>query len=130
MDDRSDKGPEASSEAADATIAVAEATAATAATAAVVSPAARKMMIDLALRGGAFLARKLLGKRLSAMDYTPGQASQILSGRGLHKAVASAAAARMGLKFVPKTLLIGGVVLAKTLYDRKRAKEAKKALRK
>lgn len=127
---RSDTGTETPSEAADATIAVAEATAATAATAVALSPAARKFITDIALRGGAFLARKLLNKRLSAMEYTPRQASEIFAGGGFHKALAGAAAARLGLKSVPKSLLIGGVVLAKTLYDRKRAKEAKKALRK
>jgi len=130
MADRSGTGTETHSEAADATIAVAEATAATAVTAAALSPAARKFLIDITFRGGAFLARKLLGKRLSAMEYTPKQASQILSGRGLHKAVASAAVTRLGFKSLPKSLVVGGVVLAKTLYDRKRAKEAKKALRK
>ena len=120
--------PEA--EATDTKVVVAEAAAATVATAAVVNPATRKLITDLALRGGAFLARRLIGKRLGAMAYTPRQATDILSGRGLTKAVASAAVTRLGFKALPGSLLIGGVVLAKTLFDRKRARAAKKAARK
>ena len=98
-----------------------------AAGAAAANPATRKLVTDLALRGGALLARKIIDRRLSGMDYTPQQASQILAGRGLTKAAASAVISRLGFKSLPKSLLIGGVVLAKTLYDRKRVKAAKDA---
>lgn len=130
MADRSGEGPVPDADATDPKVVAAEAAAATVATAAVANPATRKLITDLALRGGVFLARKLIDKRLSALEYTPKQTSQILAGRGLTKAAASAAVARLGFKALPGSLLIGGVVLAKTLFDRKRASAAKKASRK
>jgi hypothetical protein len=130
MAERSPEGKAPDAEASDATVVAAQASAATAATAAAMNPATRKMITDLALRGGAFLARKLIDKRLTGMQYTPKQASEILAGRGLAKAAATAAVTRLGFKSLPGSMLIGGVVLAKTLLDRKRARAAKKAARK
>lgn len=129
MADASEEGDKPETEAPDAKTVAAEAaaaTAATAATAALANPATRKLITDLALRGGAYLARRLLDRRLSAMNYTQRQSSQILAGRGFGKAVASAAAARFGLRSAPKALLVGAAVLAKILYDDRRGKKARK----
>ncbi len=87
----------------------------------------RALLADLALRGGAMLARKIIDRRLTAMKYSPAESTKILAGQGFTRAAASAAAARLGLKALPGSLLIGGVVLAKTLYDRKRKKAGKVA---
>ena len=71
------------------------------------------------------LARKLVGKRLQGLDYSSKQASRIIAGRGFRKALATAAATRLGLGSVPTALLVGGIVLARMVYARKRARQAK-----
>ena len=87
--------------------------------------AGRLLIADIALRGGALLARKLVGKRLAKMDYSPREAADIIGGRGIAKATAAAVATRLGVRSLPRAALVGGIVLAKTLYDRKRARAAK-----
>lgn len=85
-----------------------------------VGAAAEKLtLIELALRGGAMLARKALGKRL-AQKYAPRQVSEILEGRGFGKTVANAAMARLRIPSVPRALLVGGVLLANALVQRRR----------
>ena len=68
-------------------------------------------LTDIALRGGAALARRALGKRL-AKDHSPKQVADILAGRGLGRAVATATLNRLGIPSVPRALLVGSVLVA------------------
>jgi hypothetical protein len=88
-------------------------------------------LTDIALRGGAALARRALGKRL-ASGRSPKQVAEILEGRGLGKAVATATLHRLGIPSVPRALLVGSVLLVNALVQRnarrrQRRAEAKKA---
>ncbi len=79
----------------------------------------KPVIADIALRGGAALARRALGKRL-AKGRSPGQVAEILEGRGLGKAVTAAALMRLGIPSLPRAMLVGAVLLANRLVQRKR----------
>ena len=65
------------------------------------------------------LERSLLGKR-----YAPDKARKIIKGRTLGEALVGTALARLAMHSVPGAILVGGGLLAKTLYDRRKGKSA------
>ena len=79
------------------------------------------ILSEIAMRGGAALARRALGKRL-ARNRTPQQVAEILEGRGLGKAVTVAALTRLGIPPVLRALLVGSVLLANSLVQRRKRK--------
>lgn len=81
----------------------------------------KPVIADIALRGGAALARRALGKRL-AKGRSPQQVAEILEGRGVGKAVTAAALMRLGIPSLPRAMLVGSVLLANRLVQRKRRK--------
>ncbi len=85
------------------------------------APDLKPVIADLALRGSAALARRALGKRL-AQNRSPKQVNEILAGRGLGKAVTAAALMRLGIPSLPRALLVGSVLLANRLVQRRSRK--------
>ena len=83
-------------------------------------------LTDIALRGGAALARRALGKRL-AKDHSPKQVADILAGRGLGRAVATATLNRLGIPSVPRALLVGSVLLANAVVQRNARRRQRRA---
>jgi hypothetical protein len=80
---------------------------------------------DVALRGGSFLARRAVEKTLLGAKYSPGKAKAILKGRGFKETLFHTALARIAMQSVPGAIIVGGGLVAKTLYDRKRARAAR-----
>ena len=75
---------------------------------------------DIALRQGAALAREALGKRLARAGYTRKDVERIVAGQGFGKRFAAAALVRLATRSVPGALAVGGGLIAKALFDRRR----------
>lgn len=80
---------------------------------------------DIALRGGSFLARRAVEQMLLGRKYTPTKAKAILKGRSMGETVFHTALARIAMQSVPGAIVVGGGLIAKTLYDRRKARKAK-----
>lgn len=80
---------------------------------------------DIALRGGSFIARRAVEKTLLGNKYSPGKAKAILKGRSFKETVFHTALARVAMQSVPGAIIVGGGLIAKTLYDRGKARKAR-----
>ncbi|MBM3594818.1 MAG: hypothetical protein FJX31_03255 [Alphaproteobacteria bacterium] len=87
-------------------------------------PKTNLLIADLALRGGALLARRGLERGLLGRRYAPEKARKIIKGRSMSETLLSAAVSRLAMGSVPGAILVGGALLAKTLYDRRKGKAA------
>jgi hypothetical protein len=76
------------------------------------------------LRGGGLLARRGIERALLARRYSPEKAKNIVKGKTMKQTLLSAAAARVATTSVPGALIVGGGLLAKTLYDRRKGRAA------
>jgi hypothetical protein len=84
------------------------------------NPMTNLIIADIALRGGGRLLRHVVERSLLGLKYSPDKARNIVKGRGMAQTLIGTAVARVATRSVPGALLIGGGLLAKTLYDRKR----------
>jgi len=84
------------------------------------NPMTNLVIADIALRGGGRLLRHLVERSLLGLKYSPDKARNIVKGRGMAQTLIGTAVARVATRSVPGALLIGGGLLAKTLYDRSR----------
>lgn len=79
---------------------------------------------DIALRSGSFLARRAVEKALLGKKYSPSKAKAILKGRSMRETVFHTALARIAMQSIPGAIVVGGGLIAKTLYDRNKARAA------
>lgn len=79
---------------------------------------------DIALRGSSMVARLAIEHALLGKRYAPRKAKRILKGRSIAETMLHAGLARLALTSVPGAILVGGGLLAKTLYDRSKARQA------
>lgn len=89
------------------------------------NPMTNLILADIALRaGGALLKRGvetgILGRAVGAK-----KAAKVIKGRSLTQSLIGTAVARLATRSVPGAIVVGGGMLAKTLYDRRRGKAAK-----
>jgi hypothetical protein len=89
------------------------------------NPMTNLIIADLVLRGGGRLLRNLVERNVLKAKYSPDTAKSIVSGRGMAQTLVSTAIARVATRSVPGAILVGGGLLAKTLYDRRKGAEAK-----
>lgn len=89
------------------------------------NPMTNLIITDIVLRGGGRLVRTVLEKNLLGAKYPPEKASALVSGRSMAQTLIGTAVARVATKSVPGALLVGGGLLAKTLYDRRKGAEAR-----
>lgn len=82
------------------------------------NPMTNLVLADLVLRGSGRLMRRTVEQLLLQSKYDQGMARRIVKGRGLTKTLLSTAIARVATSSVPGALVVGGGLLAKTLYDR------------
>ncbi len=80
----------------------------------------RRIITTLVRRSGNRLIDLTLGRVLPDNPALPNKRPTLLGG------LAGAAAVRIATRSVPGAIVVGGGLLAKTLYDRRRAKQAKK----
>jgi hypothetical protein len=85
-------------------------------------PGTNQLLANLALTGGLELVRRGLEQGLLGKGYAPGKARQLLKARPLTQTLAGAALTRLATRSVPGAILVGTGLLAKTLYDRRRAR--------
>ncbi|WP_054530812.1 hypothetical protein [Erythrobacter sp. SG61-1L] len=82
-------------------------------------------LAGLAMRQGARIARHSLDKRLNVAGYKPSELEDAVVGRGIVSTIAIAAVTRLATRSVPGAIVVGGGLVAKALYERrKRVREA------
>lgn len=91
------------------------------------NPMTNLIIADVALRGGGRLLRHVVERTLLGVKYTPEKASKIVKGRSMTQTLLGTAVARVATRSVPGALLVGGGLLAKTLYDRNRRRREAEA---
>jgi hypothetical protein len=82
------------------------------------NPATNVMIAEILVRSAGRLARRTMEKGLLKARFEREQAVAIVEGRGLAHTLVSTAVARVATRSVPGALLVGGGLLAKTLFDR------------
>ncbi|MEZ5735290.1 MAG: hypothetical protein R3E09_05700 [Novosphingobium sp.] len=87
-------------------------------------PRTNLILADILLRGGNRLLRRGVERSLLTAKYSPGQAEKLMKNRTLLGTLASTALARVATRSVPGAIVVGGGLLAKTLYDRRKARES------
>ena len=85
------------------------------------NPHTNLMLADVALRTGTYLFRRSVQKGILGTRYDKRKARQIVKGRSLGESMLGFLVARAAVKSVPSAILVGGGLLAKTLYDRRHA---------
>lgn len=89
------------------------------------NPVTNLLIADIALRGGgALLKRAVEAGLLGATAVGKNKAKKVIKGRSLGQSLVGTMIARVATRSVPGALIVGGGLLAKTLYDRKRANTA------
>jgi hypothetical protein len=91
------------------------------------NPATNLILADIALRGGGRLLRNAVERTLLGVKYPDGKARDIVKGRTMVQTLVGTAVARLATRSIPGALIVGGGLLAKTLYDRTRDHRAARA---
>lgn len=90
------------------------------------NPKTNLVLADIALRGGGQLLRHAVERTLLGAKYSPDKARNIIKGRSMTQTLIGTALARIATRSVPGAIIIGGGMLAKTLYDRQKDKQTVK----
>lgn len=90
------------------------------------NPATNLIIHDVALRAGGRLLRIGLEKGLLRNRYGGKAAKEMVENRSVVQALASYAVARVATRSIPGAVIVGGGLLAKTLYDRGRGRRRAK----
>ena len=90
-----------------------------------VNPATNVIMADVAMRAGSYLLRGAVEKGFLKGRYGSETASEIVANRSLKKTVASFALAKLATRSLPGAVIVSGGLVAKTLFDRGRARKAR-----
>ena len=88
------------------------------------NPATNLLAADIAMRIASQAMRHLAEKGMLSRRYGKGGADAIVSKRSLSASLAGYALTRVATRSVPGAVLVGGGLLAKTLFDRTRSKKA------
>jgi len=91
------------------------------------NPKTNLILADIAMRGGGRLLRHAVERGLLGARYSPEKARNIIDGRSMTQTLVGTALARMATRSVPGALIVGGGLLAKTLFDRRKSKSVAKA---
>jgi hypothetical protein len=89
-------------------------------------PKTNFVIADIALRGGGMLLRHGVERGILGIKYSPQKAKDVLKGRTMGETLLGTAIARIATRSVPGAILVCGGLLAKTLYDRKKGKQAER----
>ena len=90
------------------------------------NPMTNLLITDLVLRGGGQIMRHAVERAILGTRYPKEKAKNIVKGRSMVQTMVGTALARVATRSVPGAILVGGGVLAKTLYDINRGKTARK----
>jgi hypothetical protein len=89
------------------------------------NPMTNLMIADIVLRGGGRFLRHLVEANLLKSKYPPEKARSIIAGRGMMQTLLGTAVARVATRSVPGAIVVGGGLLVKAIYDRRKGEEAK-----
>ena len=84
------------------------------------NPMTNMILADLVLRGGGALMRRAVEKSLLGRAIGTGKAEKVIKGRTMGQTLLGTAVARIATRSVPSAIIVGGGLLAKALYDRKK----------
>ncbi len=88
------------------------------------NPMTNLIITDIALRAGGTLLRHTLERGAVGAKIGAKKAGNVVKGRSMFQTLVGTAVARIATRSVPGAILVGGGMLAKTLYDRRRSKQA------
>ncbi|MCA1661103.1 MAG: hypothetical protein LC648_02605 [Novosphingobium sp.] len=91
------------------------------------NPMTNLVLTDILLRSGGQFMRHAVERTLLRTTYDAKKAKDIVKGRSMAQTIVATALARMATRSVPGAILVGGGLLAKTLYDRRHGPRAAKA---
>lgn len=91
------------------------------------NPATNLIIADLALRGGGRLLRHAVERSVLGAKYDKHTAEQLVRGRSMTQTLVGTALARIATRSVPGAILVGGGLLAKALFDRRKGRAAARA---
>ena len=91
------------------------------------NPMTNLLIADLALRGGGQLLRHAVERTVLGAKFSPDKARNVIAGRSMFQTLLGTAVARIATRSVPGAVLVGGGLLAKTLYDRRQDKRSARA---
>jgi len=78
-----------------------------------------------ALRKGAGMVGSRIAKRFPVAGYDLAEVTRSVTGRGLVSRTAAIVITRLATRSLPGTVLVGGGLLAKALYDRRKDRRAR-----
>ena len=90
------------------------------------NPMTNLVIADLVLRGGGQLLRHAVERNVLGIKFSKDKAANIVKGRSMAQTLIGTAIARIAMRSVPGAILVGGGLLAKTLYDRRHGAAAKR----
>lgn len=90
------------------------------------TPMTNVIMADLVLRGGGELLRRVVETSLLGRAVGKGKAQKVIKSGSMGQALIRTAAVRIATRSVPGAIIVGGGMLAKALYDRKKARKDEK----
>jgi hypothetical protein len=88
-------------------------------------PASSLLIADAAIRAGSYIVRRSVEKGLLRGRYGSSAARDLLSNRTLGQTVISFGLAKLATRSLPGAVIVGTGAVAKSLYDRRRAKRKK-----
>ena len=94
---------------------------------AAVNPVTTLIIADLALRGGGQLLRRAVNRTLLGSKNSKPDAANPGKGQTIAQSLISSAIVRIATRSVPGAIVVGGGLLAKMLYDRRRSTGPAKA---
>ena len=83
------------------------------------NPMTNLIIADVALRAGAALLRHGVEKGIVGSKLGSKKAARVIKGRTMMQSLVGTAIARIATRSVPGAIIVGGGMLAKTLYDRR-----------
>lgn len=86
------------------------------------NPMTNMILADIVLRSGGALLRRTVEGSLLGRAMGKGKAQKVIKGRSMAQTLLGTAVARIATRSVPGAILVGGGLLAKALYDRKKGK--------
>lgn len=88
------------------------------------NPMTNLIVVDLVLKAGTRVVRHALERGVLGTKYSPDKAKAIVKSRSMTQTLVGTAVARIATGSVPGALVVGGALLAKSLYDMRKGRQA------
>ncbi|MET0587724.1 MAG: hypothetical protein ABWZ75_04300 [Novosphingobium sp.] len=88
------------------------------------NPMTNLIVVDLVLKAGTRVVRHALERGVLGTKYSPDKARAIVKSRSMTQTLVGTAVARIATGSVPGALVVGGALLAKSLYDMRKGRQA------